>query len=150
MNAPLHDADFYTWTRQQADLLRAGQYDALDTDHLIEELESMGARERRELETRLSVLLQHLLKWRYQPDRRGKSWRSTLKIQRIDARRVLADNPGLKPTLPELFASAYDRARLLATAETGLEESDCPDRPPFTVDEALASDFWPDEPAKSQ
>lgn len=73
MSAQLHDADFYTWTQQQADHLRAGRLDALDALHLIEELESMGAREWRELETRLSILLQHLLKWRYQPERRGSN-----------------------------------------------------------------------------
>ena len=104
MNTALHDTDFYTWTREQAGLLRAGNFANLDTAHLIEELESMGARERRELETRLSVLLQHLLKWRYQPERRGNSWRSTIRVQRIDAARVLADNPGLQSRMPELFA----------------------------------------------
>ena len=144
MSASLHDADFYTWTGQQAELLRAGHYAALDTAHLIEELESMGARERRELETRLSVLLQHLLKWRYQPERRGTSWRNTIKIQRIDAGRVLADNPGLRARLPELLASAYDRARILASDETGLDETDFPERAPFSLEQVMNSDFWPE------
>ena len=144
MNAQLHDADFYTWTRQQADHLRSGRLDALDTVYLIEELESMGARERRELETRLSLILQHLLKWRYQPDRRGASWKNTIKVQRIDAARVLADNPGLTAKLPDLYPSAYERARLLAAAETGMDENDFPERSPFSLDEALSADFWPD------
>ena len=147
MNGGLHDADFYTWTRQQADLLRTGDYLSLDAAHLIEELETMGARERRELETRLSILLQHLLKWRYQPERRGASWKSTIKIQRLDAQRVLHDNPGLKSRLPELFVSAYERARLLASAETGLDESRFPESAPFSLMEALDSDFWPDQAA---
>ena len=144
MSAQIHDADFYTWTNQQAELLRAGRFEALDTLNLIEELESMGARERRELETRLSILLQHLLKWRYQPERRGKSWRNTIKIQRIDAARVLADSPGLKPRLPDLFDSAYDRARLLAAAETDMDEDAFPERPPFTLEDALNPDYWPE------
>ena len=145
MSAQLHDADFYTWTQQQADHLWAGRLDALDALHLIEELESMGARERRELETRLSILLQHLLKWRYQPERRGSSWRNTIKVQRIDAGRVLADNPGLTPKLPELFEAAYERARLLAAADTGKEESDFPEHPPLTFDQAMSPDYWPED-----
>lgn len=145
MNAiPLHDADFYTWTREQADLLRAGRWDALDTAHLIQELESMGAHERRELEARLSILLKHLLKWRYQPERRGASWRATIKIQRIDAGRVLEDNPGLTARLHGLYAGAYHRARIAAAGETGREESDFPERPPFTFEEAMNPDYWPE------
>ena len=144
MNAQLHDSDFYTWTQQQAECLRTGQFDALDTAHLIDELESMGARERRELETRLSLLLQHLLKWRYQPERRGSSWRNTIKVQRMDAGRVLADNPGLSSKLPELYLSAYERARLLASAETGLDEETFPTDPPFTIEQAMNGEWWPD------
>lgn len=143
MSAQLHDVDFFTWTRQQAGHLRAGRFEELDIEHLSEELDSMGARERRELENRLSVLIQHLLKWRYQPERRGKSWRATIKIQRIDASRVLADNPGLKARLPELFAQAYERARLLASIETGMDETEFPERPPFTFDEAMNPEYWP-------
>ena len=128
MSAQLHDKDFYSWTHQQAELLRQDRFSELDTEHLIEELDSMGARERRELETRLSILLQNLLKWRYQPERRIAGWLRTIKIQRIDALRVLEDNPGLKPKLPEFFGSAYARARILATDETGMDEADFPYR----------------------
>jgi len=144
MSATLHDQDFYAWTHEQAELLRQGRLSELDTDHLIEELDSMGARERRELETRLSILLQHLLKWRYQPERRGSSWLRTIKIQRIDAQRVLEDNPGLKATLSDLFDSAYDRARILATDETGLDEEDFPDKLPFRIEDVLNADYLPE------
>ncbi|MGY6214056.1 DUF29 domain-containing protein [Methylolobus aquaticus] len=144
MSAQLHDQDFYSWTHQQAELLRQGRLDELDTEHLIEELDSMGARERRELETRLSILLQHLLRWRYQPERRGVSWLRTIKIQRFDALRVLEDNPGLRHRLPELFASAYSRARILATDETAIDEANFPEQPPFVIDEALNAEFLPE------
>lgn len=143
MSASLHDRDFYTWAREQAELLRHGRLGELDTTHLIEELDSMGARERRELETRLSILLQHLLKWQYQPERRGSSWLRTIKIQRIDAKRVLEDNPGLKAKLPELFESAYERARILATDETGMDEADFPEKLPFRVEDVLSTDYLP-------
>lgn len=144
MSAQLHDKDFYSWTHQQAELLRQGRFSELDTEHLIEELDSMGARERRELETRLSILLQHLLKWRDQPERRSASWLRTIKIQRIDALRVLEDNPGLKPKLPEFLDSAYARARILATDETGMDEADFPEQPPFRIEEVLNVEFLPE------
>ncbi len=142
MNATLHDLDFYTWTQRQAELLREGRFDELDTGHLIEELDSMGARERRELGNRLAVLLAHLLKWQYQPERRGNSWRRTIKIQRIEVNDLLADNPGLKSELAEIFAKAYEKARVLATDETRFDEEVFPVDAPFSLDEALDTDFW--------
>lgn len=83
MAASSHDHDFYRWTQEQADILRRGQFSAIDVDHLIEELEAMGARERRELTNMLEVLLAHLLKWQYQPEHRSRSWRATIAEQRL-------------------------------------------------------------------
>ena len=83
--APLYDQDFYAWTQQQAVLLRAkGVWRELDYGNLAEELESLGKRDRRELERRLEVLVMHLLKWCYQPERRerSRSWRSSIREQR--------------------------------------------------------------------
>lgn len=141
MSAILHDLDFYTWTQRQAELLRAGRFDELDTEHLIEELDSMGARERRELGNRLAVLLAHLLKWQYQPERRGNSWRRTIKIQRIDVNELLAENPGLKSELAEIFAKAYAKARVLATDETRFDEGVFPVESPFSLDQVLDVGF---------
>lgn len=78
-----YEQDFYRWTQEQASLLREGRLSAIDVDHLIEELETMDARERRELTNRLRVLLAHLLTWRYQPGRRSRSWRATIDEQRL-------------------------------------------------------------------
>ena len=143
MSAQLHDRDFYTWTHQQAELLRKGRFNELDANHLIEELESMGARERRELGNRLAILLAHLLKWQFQPERSGNSWRRTIKIQRIDINELLADNPGLTSELDEIFAKAYQKARLLAADETRFDESAFPIESPFQVREVLDLEFLP-------
>ena len=91
----LHDLDFYAWTQQQVDLLKSGNLVDVDVKHLIEEIESMGASERRELIDRLAVLLAHLLKWYYQPSFRGRSWQLTIKEQRRQLQRLLKDNPSL-------------------------------------------------------
>lgn len=137
----LYDEDFTLWTEQQASLLRrraAGGLvnDAdLDWQNIAEEIESVGGNTRRELRNRLSRLLQHLLKWRYQPDQRTRSWRSTIRTQRQEIEELLTDNPSLQSKLPELFLAAYPRARADALEETGL--LDLPQVSPFTVEQAL-------------
>lgn len=141
MSANLHDQDFYTWTSQQAELLRQGRFTDLDTEHLIGELESMGARERRELVNRLAVLAAHLLKWRYQPERRGPSWQRTIKIQRIEITDLLDENPGLQGELGASFLKGYAKARILATDETQFDETVFPTDPPFTLEEALTGEL---------
>lgn len=140
----LYDRDFYAWATEQAALLRAGRIDAADIAHLAEEIESMGKTEKRELVSRLAVLLTHLLKWRYQPDRRSRSWELTIRIQRLEVRDHLADNPSLKALLSEALGAAYERAILAAAAETGLPESSFPALCPWTFDQLDDAAFWPD------
>lgn len=144
MNTANHDQDFYAWTQEQAALLRAGRLSELDTEHLIEELESMGASERRELINRLAVLLAHLLKWRYQPKRRSNSWRYTIVEQRLSVDEVLNDNPSLKHRLEDFFIEAYMRGRVKAAKETNQSISAFPESCPFTLEETLDRDFFPD------
>ena len=138
-----HQYDFYTWTHEQATLLKEGRLADLDIEHLIEELEDMGASKEQELENRLGVLLAHLLKWQYQPERRGNSWAATIEEQRRRIERLLRKNPGLKNYLGEAFENAYGDARLIAVRETGMPKNVFPDNSPFTFDQAI-SDYWPD------
>jgi hypothetical protein len=139
----LHDLDFYAWTQQQIDLLKSGNLADVDFKHLIEEIESMGASERRELINQLAVLLAHLLKWHYQPSFRCWSWQLTIKEQRRQLQRLLKDNPSLHARLEEFIADAYVDSVLLAARETGLEESDFPAQCPYAQEELLNSDFYP-------
>jgi len=143
MSGNLHDTDFYTWTREQAELLRQRRVDELDSEHLIEELWDMGASQERELESRLGVLLAHLLKWRFQPQRRGKSWRATSKEQRYRISRLLTKNPGLASQLPDAFEAAYVTGVLKAMKETPLDESDFPVQCPFSLEQTLDAAYWP-------
>ena len=144
MSAIEHDKDYYGWTQQQAEFLRQRRFSDLDIDYLSEELESMGASDRRELMSRLTVLLTHLLKWQYQPERRGTSWRLTITEQRRSIRRLLADSPSLKPLLPEMIAEEYRDARDDAVYETSLAKSRFPLDCPYTIDQVFDSEFWPD------
>ncbi|PZN78320.1 MAG: DUF29 domain-containing protein [Candidatus Methylumidiphilus alinenensis] len=144
MSASLHDLDFHAWTQEQLRLIRSGRLDELDLSHLQEEIESMGASERRELGNRLAVLLAHLLKWQFQPERRGASWRLTIEEQRQRSARVLRQNPSLKSRLDEIFQDAYADARLVSARETGLDKRAFPDEPPYSVDQAFDVEFYPD------
>jgi len=139
-----YDRDFHAWTQEQADLLRAGHFAALDIQHLTEELDSMGARERRELTNRLAVLLAHLLKWQYQPQRRGNSWRLTVEVQRLDLQDLLKQNPSLRPQLPERIEDAYRKAVLLAAQETGIEKRQFPAECQYLAEQILNDGFWPE------
>lgn len=138
-----YDIDYHNWALEQARLLRAGNFDQLDSLHLAEEIEDLGKRERRALKSRLGVLLGHLLKWQYQPDYpHRKSWRSTIRTQRRAIQDLLSDNPSLQPRLDDLIASAYADALDLAIAETPLDEDDFPERCPWRPEQILG-DYWP-------
>lgn len=104
-----YTTDVLAWAHEQAALMRSGQLAALDIEHLAEELETMGASQRRELKNRLAVLLQHLLKWSFQPDHRSRSWEATLLEQRTAIEDALTDSPSLRSALQECFAKAYPR-----------------------------------------
>jgi len=142
--SPLYDSDFYAWSREQARLLRAGELEGADIENIAEEIDSMGRAEKRELVSRLTVLLLHLLKWRHQPDKRGPSWEASIRVQRDDVEDHLADNPSLKPLLPQALGSAYRKGRMAAVAETGMPWSTFPEACPWTAQQALDESFWPD------
>jgi len=142
-NLQMYETDFYGWTQNQATTLRAKNFAALDLDNLIEEIESMGRSEKRELESRLELLLMHLLKWQYQSNFRSKSWQLTIKEQRKRVAKHLKDNPSLKGFLAEMYREVYDYAVLEAAKETGMDETVFPQQCPWTFEQAMDADFWP-------
>jgi hypothetical protein len=142
--SPLYERDFYAWANEQAALLRDDKLAEADIEHIAEEIESMGRAEKRELISRLTVLMLHLLKWQYQPGLRGPSWRATIRLQRHDLMSHLGDNPSLKASLPEAIERAYGRVVIAAEAETGLPESSFPAACPWSYDKMIAEDFGPE------
>lgn len=138
----LYESDFYAWTQQQATLLRNQNLEKLDRVNLIEEIEEMGRREKRELESRLEVLLMHLLKWQYQPGLRSRSWQLTIKEQRLRLAKLLNENPSLKSILADYVISAYALAIISAERETGLDMF--PEACPYTAEQALNEEFMPE------
>ena len=144
--AYLYEDDFYLWTKEQARLLREHRFDQLDLDNLADEVESVGRSEKREIRNRLTVLLTHLLKWKYQPGHRTPSWRHTVRHQRAELKAVVEDSPSLARYPSEIFAQAYGASRLRASEDTGIDFTLFPEMPPFTVDQALDDAFLPKEP----
>lgn len=133
----LYDLDFHAWANEQASLLRMGKLSGADVKNIAEEIEALGRHEKRELVSRLTVLLHHLLQWRFQPGRRSRSWEVSIANTRDELADHLADNPSLKALLPEAVAKAYRRARRTASNETGLLESALPSECPWTFDHAM-------------
>jgi hypothetical protein len=139
----LYEVDFYAWTQQQSVLIRDGRWAEVDRMNLLEEIESLGRQQRQELRSRLGILIGHLLKWQYQPERRSQSWLTTLRLQRLEIVDLLNDNPSLKPYLEEAINRAYLRGLTIAIDETNLSNTVFPIGCEYTLAEMLNDDFYP-------
>lgn len=141
METSLYEKDFYQWTVEQSKLLELGKFGDLDLRNLVEEIGSLGRQERAELENRLAVLLGHLLKWELQPELRGKSWRLTIKEQRLQIQRLMRKSPSLKAYLSEAIADGFELALVLVERETTLESQELPQECPYTIEQILEPNF---------
>ena len=140
-NTDLYEVDFYAWTQEQSALLSRGQWESLDRENLVEEIESLGKQQKQELRNRLGVLIGHLLKWEFQPELRGKSWRATIREQRDRITLHLKDNPSLKFYLDEAVIDAYRLALSLVVRETPLDYPDLPSDCPYAIGQILDPQF---------
>ena len=141
---PKHEEDVYGWAIYTAQLLRDKKMSELDFENIIEEMEALGRSEKHELISRLSVLLSHLLKWQYQPTMRGHSWVYSIKEQRKQSKIHLKDNPSLKSKLDDILIDAYDVAISKAAKETTLDEKAFPQECPYTFDQIMNDEFYPE------
>jgi hypothetical protein len=139
-----YDTDIVAWANEQAALLRAGRFSELDAEHLSDEVEDVGKSEQRELSHRMAVLLTHLLKWKYQPERRGSSWESTIRTQRIAIDVRLKKTPSLKASIedPDWWADPWADAVHGFYGETGLD-IDLPDACPWSFDSIMDEKWRP-------
>jgi Domain of unknown function DUF29 len=140
----LYDQDFWLWTQAMASALKSGNFSQLDLENLAEEVESLGRSDRRELQSRLTVLLMHLLKWQFQVDLRSGSWKATLREQRRQIRGILNDSPSLRSFVMDSVDECYHNARDDAADETGLTILTFPEACPYAIDEILNIEFLPD------
>ena len=138
-----YEADFYQWSLEQARLLRSGEWKAVDVENLVEEIEDMGKSLRREWESRLKLLIVHLLKWVFQPELRGVSCQLAIQEQRDQLHELLADNPSLKNQMTASLERTYPRAVKRTALETSLMEETFPTECPFRLEDILNESFWP-------
>jgi Domain of unknown function DUF29 len=143
--ATKYDDDVISWANEQAAFLRAGNFAALDIEHIADEVEDVGKSEQRELESRMALLLAHLLKWTFQPERRGSSWETTIKVQRRGVALRMKRTPSLKRNLkdPEWWEDVWGDALLAAAKETGLELGTFPPACPWSADQIMNAGFLP-------
>jgi hypothetical protein len=138
----LYEQDFLAWTMSQAEALRARQAVALDWANLLEEVESMGASQRRELRNRMRVLLMHLIKWQWQPERRGASWGSTIDVQRYELMDLLVASPSLKKDVSDVILYVWPQAKKEAAKETGIMPDILPESCPWDAEKQILMTDW--------
>jgi hypothetical protein len=137
-----YDADFYAWTQETAESICRGAFDRIDREHLAEEVADMGKRDKREVRSRMTVLMMHLLKWQAQPELREKSsWRATIIEQQEQLELLFEDSPSLYQTADHDLPSIYSRAVKRAAAETGRAAETFPGECPYSLDELLEMDL---------
>jgi len=146
----LYEDDLHAWANQQATLIRAGRVDELDLDHIAEELDDLGSEIYRRLESALTVLFAHMLKWDCQPERRTRSWEATIREQRKRIARLLEKNPSLKSKLAEATAEGYDYGRDRASGETGMPVESLPESSGYTWHDVMEREFRFDQHEPSQ
>ena len=144
VNAALYDEDFYAWSMEQAPCCAPANSHGSTSRTSPRRMESMGRSDKRHIETRLVVLLAHLLKWRVQVGFRSRSWSATIREQRRRIGRLVREAQSLQPAVDQLLAEAFIEARERAADETGLAESAFPADCPFTAEQVLAQDFLPE------
>ena len=144
MEQELYDKDFYEWAMRNADLIRQGNLSEVDLENVAEELEAMGRSQKRELISRLSILIMHLLKWRYQSAKKGESCKKTIIEQRRELSLLIEDSPSLKHEVEESVARAYRLARNDFEDETGISGKNLPASCPYTFDQVTDRSFRPE------
>lgn len=139
----LYERDFHAWIQENARLLKEQQWSEVDWVNVIEEIEALGRAERKALRSNLIRVVQHLLKWHYQPQKRSRSWIKTIVEHRQRIASDLKDSPSLKPYLEEVYSECYQNACELASTETGIAQKFFPPEPPFSLAEVLNPNFAP-------
>ncbi|MDJ0573571.1 MAG: DUF29 domain-containing protein [Xenococcaceae cyanobacterium MO_234.B1] len=140
----LYDQDYYLWLKNTAKLIQEGKFSEIDTVNLVEEIEDMGKREKRSVESNLVILLLHLLKYQYQPSKQSNSWKASIREHRRRLKKTFRDSPSLKRCFEQVFTECYQDAREQASDETGLPLDTFPSESLFTPTQVLNPDYLPE------
>jgi hypothetical protein len=141
---PKYNEDLYGWAMENASLLKKGKYKEADMDNIIEEMETLGRSNKRELVSRSGVLIAHLLKWQYQPKIRNSSWEGTIERQRIEIGDLLDENPSLKSRIQDAIPKSYKYALSILKEETPIDLKQLSSQCPYTFDQIMNESFYPE------
>jgi hypothetical protein len=141
----LYETDFNLWLKETVNLLRKGEVEKLDLENLAEEIEDMGNSRKDALESNLIRVLQHLLKWKYQPQKRTNSWKASITEHSLRLNKAFKKSPSLKPYFESVFADCYQDARLITSQETGLDIATFPELCPFSQADVLNPQYLPED-----
>ncbi len=139
----LYEQDYQLWLDSTINQLKQGDFDNLDLDLLIEEIEEMGGSLKDALENNLIVVLAHLLKWKYQAEHRSGSWTASIKEHRRRINKSIQKHPSLKNYYEGIFEDCYAPAVDWAVEETSLSRIIFPQQCPFTSQQVIDSEFLP-------
>lgn len=143
-SAELYEQDFHLWVEEQARLLKERRFSRLDLPNLIDEIEDMARSQKRAIRNDLTVLLTHLLKYQFQPDRRSTSWTGSIVEHRRRILEEIEDSPSLRGYPAQVFERCYRNAREQAAAETGLAKETFPPTSPYSPQQALQPGYLPE------
>ncbi len=139
----MYETDFYQWSLKTAELIRQGRFAELDIENIAEEIESLGKNNKRELSSRLVVLIMHLLKWQHQPKRRSKSWKTTINTQRVELELLFKQSPSLKYAIDDVIEYSFEKAKLLFEDETNISKKALPESCPYSFEQLYDYYFMP-------
>jgi hypothetical protein len=139
----LYDTDFYQWTKWNTELLRQGKLDEIDIENIAEEIESLGKRDKRELISRLAVLIMHLLKYQFQPQKISDSWITTISTQRREIKLVIEDSPSLKYNIDKTIDKAFIEAKRQFEEETNIPKEILSETCPYSWEQLTKHEFLP-------
>jgi len=143
MNKTLYNTDFNLWLEQNAHLLHKGFLQNIDVEHLIEEIEGLAQSQKQALKSNIRVVLIHLLKYQYQPEKITDSWVNSINEHRDRIYDIFDDSPSLRQYIRDEFSKIYARARKRASRETQKSLDVFPTESPFTIEQVLDEDFFP-------
>lgn len=145
-NNSLYEQDYYLWLIQTSKLLQEGKLNQVDINNLIEEIDSMGRSEKKEIKSRLIILIEHLLKlnyWQAEKEYNARGWRNTVVEQRLQINLSFEDSPSLIKVLDESFLDCYNKARISTLQKYQLSGDLFPIQPPFSLEDILDSNYLP-------
>ena len=140
----LYQSDFNLWLEKNLTLLKDREFAQLDINNLVEEIEDMGNNRKDALESNLMRVFQHLLKWKYQPQKRSNSWRASITEHALRLNKTFKKSPSLKRYFETVYEECYQDARLVASRETGIDIDIFPEICPFNPNDVLDPNYLPE------